>query len=855
MEIKLDVLVSTCIKRRKPWPRISWIGQETEAVFLLDDKHINEINLTSGKTKKKIPRLQSLLKNVVVLTTSRNGAWLAGILATGELFLWNKDQDCLKIVPAVEESRKVVAAAQECLMRLYLYVSDDGRKTLLSTPTACVFLWESTEHENTSSYKNSSSGRWTQILPDESVILPSIEEKEIGMHTTFIQNEILGDCCLCSFVFYSGEHLMLTFLILRWHENSFKYVSSLPYQIHWVQQTCSLVNLVPQCVSVKSRGALLCAFARDGLLLAVAINQTDPKATQILFLNTLNFVTISGSLKGCSSKNNMVPSKTIRSYWVGDMSWTPDSLFLACMLKRGSLILLTCMGELLTLITSGCSVEFGPAEFIPFHPLIRYRQQHSFCQDSSPSLGSSASESDLMRQRFSVASHSTLPYLIVSDGYMITVLRFPNNLTPSGFIRSLLLDSTQRLENIRQNLLNSKGYEEESDDEKQFCNSSSSLYSQRIHSFVGKADQGHLEFASMFDTIHAKDCTEEKDKISVELCSIQKNLLTAWQIGISKNMEEKDTLLNYTVNCIIHFFNILQFVKCPLLKKDESLNKSVKNTHWMHCVLKYFQQCLTVLYWHSRASLTGHVAKLTLKTLKLMLTQQQDQFSENLLACFCLLKMASHTLSSVCVLQYENFFASPDGNSPVELDSLTVPIFLRVDDNTTYQFSSLKSLLREPPPAVNHDVKTEKRLIVLWRLLYKKVVWYHMQLNSKGNKNEEEQSIVSSLLSHIQVILQSSGMILGQRFKINSVSGEEKFLLGSYEESVDIWKRSLCEIKAKDTKYFQHELWMITDVHTETAMAVIRSMARFMAAYFTNQLLYVFPPHNVDILHPLHIKQ
>ncbi|KGL87677.1 Uncharacterized protein C5orf42, partial [Charadrius vociferus] len=961
MEIKLDVLISTCIKQRKPWPRISWIGQEKEAIFLLDDKHINEINLASGKTKKKIPRLQSLLKNVVVLTTSRNGAWLAGIIKTGELFLWNKDQDSLKIVPAVEEFRKVVAAAQECLMRLYLYVSGDGRKALLTTPTACVFLWESTAHENTSSYNNS-SGHWTQILPDESVMLPSTEEKEIGVHAAFIQNEILGDCCLCSFVFYSGECLVLTFLILRWHENSFKYVSSLPYQIHWVQQTCSLVNLVPQCVSVKSRGALLCAFARDGLLLAVAVNQTDPKATQILFLNTLNFVTVSGSLKGCGSKNSTVQSKFIRSYWVGDMSWTPDSLFLACMLKRGSLILLTCMGELLTLITSGCSVEFGPAEFIPFHPLITYRQQHSFCQDSSQSLGSSASESDLMRQRFSVASHSRLPYLIVSDGYMITVLRFPNNLSPSGFIRSLLLDSTQHLENIRQNLMNSKtegrplclrsllslkatllkqaqnrssvfstipkfleedttemsekttdilDYEEESDDEKQFCNSPSSFCSQRIHSFVDKADRGHLEFASMFDTIHAKDYNEEKDKLSVELYSIQKNLLAAWQIGISKNIEEKDTLLNYTVNCIIHFFNMLQFVKSSLVNQDATLNKPVKNTHWMHRVLKYFQQCLTVLYWHSRASLTGHVAKLTLQTLKLMLIQQQDQlFSKNLLACFCLLKMVSHTLSSVCILQYENFFASHHGNSLVELDSLTVPIFLVLDESTTQQFSSLKSLLQEPPQAVNHDAKTEKRLIVLWRLLYKKVVWYQMQLKRKVNKNAEEESVVSSLLSHVQATLQCSGVTLEQHLKINSVSGEEKFLLGSYRESVDIWKRSLCEVKAKggkrtcflqiryylailfchlyqynlceaqglcdhlvgeilrrsqlsvsqmeklsDTEYFQHELWRVTDVHTETAMAVIRSMARFMAAYFTNQLLYIFPPHNVDILHPLHIKQ
>jgi len=84
------------------------------------------------------------------------------------------------------------------------------------------------------------------------------------------------------------------------------------------------------------------------------------------------------------------------------------------------------------------------------------RQHNSLCQDSSQTLGSSASESDLMRQRFSVASHSRLPYLIVSDGFMITVLRFHNNVSPVGFLRSLLLDSTQRLENIRRNVMNSQ---------------------------------------------------------------------------------------------------------------------------------------------------------------------------------------------------------------------------------------------------------------------------------------------------------------------------------------------------------------------------------------------------------------
>lgn len=76
-------------------------------------------------------------------------------------------------------------------MRLYLYVSGDGNKVLLITPTACVFLWESTECKNISSPKNTSlAGRWSQIVPEESVILPSAEDKETGMSADFIKNEV-----------------------------------------------------------------------------------------------------------------------------------------------------------------------------------------------------------------------------------------------------------------------------------------------------------------------------------------------------------------------------------------------------------------------------------------------------------------------------------------------------------------------------------------------------------------------------------------------------------------------------------------------------------------------------------------
>ena len=81
------------------------------------------------------------------------------------------------------------------------------------------------------------------------------------------------------------------------------------------------------------------------------------------------------------------------------------------------------------------------------------RPQQFTLQDSNNSVDSSASDSDPMRQRFSIKAHSRLPYLIISDGYMVTTLRFLDNLSPSVLMRSLLLDSTQRLEKTYESVI------------------------------------------------------------------------------------------------------------------------------------------------------------------------------------------------------------------------------------------------------------------------------------------------------------------------------------------------------------------------------------------------------------------
>ncbi|XP_051006896.1 ciliogenesis and planar polarity effector 1 [Acomys russatus] len=968
MEIRLEVLTSTSIKQKKPWPRVSWLGHENEGVFLLDEKSINEINLLSGRTKKKIPNLQPLLKDVFFLATSTNDVWLSGVLTTGELFLWNKDQDCLKTIQVTEKPREVIKATVASSSRLYLFVAENGKRVLLITSSGCILLWEYLELKSILSSKSLSLvGQWSQITPEDAAVLPSTKDKEAVVDAVFVKNELYGDCCLCSFTFYSGECLKLTFLAIHWYETVFTSVRSLPFRVHWAQRECLLCSMIPKCASVKSRGALISAFSRDGLALAVTLNQKDPQATQVLFINTLNFVTLCGGLKGCSNKNPVVPATLTRSYWVGDISWTHDSLFLACVLKRGSLVLFTCLGDLLTLVTFGCSVEFGPAEFIPLHPLITYRPQQLTFQDPNNSVDSSASESDPLRQRFSIKAHSRLPYLIISDGYMVTTLRFCDNQSPTVLMRSLLLDSTQRLgkvyqsvtlskpkdkglnfrslDSLRSSLLKRQGKEssvhcmvprflqaeetmklnestdfqdfdgEETNEVEQFPDNLFSFCNQRKDLLLSIVKEGRLEFASMFDTVHAKDDSKETDRTTAELHCIQKDLLAAWTIGISRNVTERKLMLNYTVLCITHFFYILQFIKCPLPKLDVFLNTTLKHNAWILCIFQLFHQCLSVHYWDMRCRQNMcHLIKLTSNTVKLLLTQQQTNglFSEKLLACFSLLRTVADYLNGICSLQPEAVSASADESRTAELDSLMVPIFQSSEESWSWD-----SALKIFPQVTNLVQKPGHRLIALWRLLYKKTLWYEAQLSRRIPDDDtqltenvtHEVSFVKTLLSHLQTNLQMAGDTLNQTLELTPIGGEECFLLASYEKSVCLWKKALQETQEKggrrtgflqlryylsllychlycynlndaqglcdhlvremlswaqlpvkerkdclDSEKSQCELAVTGNVHPQAALGVVQCMARFMAAYFTNEPLFILPPHSVNVLPPLHIK-
>ncbi|KAI1905124.1 hypothetical protein AGOR_G00012710 [Albula goreensis] len=855
MELHLDVVLLSTIKRKKPWPRFCWLGLEKESTFLLDDNRISEINMVSGRTKKKIPKLQPLLQRVVTMTASQNGMWLTGLLVSGEVFLWNKDRGCLKTINTALAVSQLVTAAHGTSVGLSLLVSGDGRRVLLTVLTGQVFLWECSDPQDLAGMRDGIvKGRWQQILPLENSALPSPQNKEASQHNVFIKGEAMGDCCLSAFTFIEGEELKVTFLKIQWEEGFESKLSSVGYSVHWVTQSYPLTKLSPPCRPLKSRGALIPAFSPDGQLLAITLNQRDPRASQVLFISTQNFVSVSSWLGGCSSKNLSIPSKYVRSYWVANVSWTHRGLYLACVLKRGSLLLLARLGGLISLSTSGCSVELGPAHFLPLHPLVTYRLPESLLPHDVSPTSSCASNQDVLRQRYSITCHPRLPYLIVSDGYMATVLRVPLHPSPTVLVSNLLLESVEGLERVRKGLVHIKPQmkmllesmttlklsvslqhqkkqevalstiplflqddtdareitelyartqctgEDDSEDE------SSQFPGTRVE------DRGRLEFASMFDTLHAhpahqldedpensedtQDSEEGALSLLVELDQVQRSLLTAWALGVSMGrvLEDRGCLLRCAVHCAVRLAGLLQLFPFPGTGNEER-----KYNPWASKILPFLRNMFSFLPWDTTCSGTtsclGLAVELTRQIIHMILSPPPDSvkhqypnlFSNSLSSALLILQLASHSLDLIyCLPKRDVFHVSDLKGEPVlhcsASDVFSVPFFQEGDMAGITQ----NALLTQQRPSC--------RLLEVWRVVYRQALQYQGEMLSQmshANFTAELENI-SKILSQIQQMLQGAGDQLGGAPTLRSVAGEEHFLFGSYEDSAQVWRAELC---------------------------------------------------------------
>ncbi|XP_030599039.1 ciliogenesis and planar polarity effector 1 isoform X3 [Archocentrus centrarchus] len=986
MELKLEVVLSSSIKRKKPWPRFCWLGQEKESVYLLDDKRISEINMVSGRTKKRTPKLHPLLSSVVTMASSHNGMWLCGLLVSGEVFLWNRDKDLLKTAAGVPEVVQIITSAQGNSTRLSLQVSCDGTRVLLVAITGQVFLWECIDVKDLTGLRDGPvKGHWALIQPLEDTILPSSQDKEASQHTIFVKMEVMGDTCLSAFVFTSGKKLIVTCLKIQWTEGPVR-SGSVGYSIQWVTKTYPMSRLVPPCQPVKSRGALVPAFSPDGRLLAIVLNQRKPKATQVLFVSMQNFVSISSGLGGCGSKKLEIPSKYIRSYWVGNVSWSPGGLFLACVLKRGSLLILARLGGLLTLTSSGCNIDFGPAHFLPLHPLVTYRPPISTRNGEASLSSSSLSVRDVMRQRYSVTWHPRLLYLIVSDGYMATVMRVLDRPSPVLLLKTLLKHTRKDLEKASRMLDESQSHVKAWLDSVSCLNLDSSLdafnptgtfRANAAGSVISAAtngstlppflldqqtlggtkelfesipavfeddsdldglpggshveDAGCLEFASMFDTLHALDThtdtafvtgqDSETDSVEVErktllhreLGKIQSKLLTAWAFGISLGnaVEHRAPVLKHTLCCAVRFAALLHLIPKSVIHTGET------NTSPFACLLHLIRALFSFLSWDSVHSdgphCVGLMVEFTKQIICLILTPHPDSnhtrhvSSESLSRVMLVLQLVSDSLDHTYCLQQMSDWSTAEKESPSQPPQLW--------PSDVYHVPLLQDEKVERsifvPQARPVPQRPSSRLLGVWQLVYSVTQQYKEELKRfKGCDGwDEEEQHLSAIMSQIQTALQATGERLEEGPALLSYPGEHLFLCGLYPQSADVWRLQICQESKKScdrsvfqqtrlclallysllsqyqlreaqqlgdhmAQLIQHRArqqkdnmtsntssltdslpcpWLPMDLHSDAAFAVVQTLGRFMASYFTNQPLFILPPHNVAVLPPLHL--
>ncbi|XP_062269256.1 ciliogenesis and planar polarity effector 1 [Platichthys flesus] len=886
MELKLEVVVSTSIKRKKPWPRFCWLGQEKESVFLLDDKRISEINMVTGRTKKRTPKLHPLLSSVVTMASSRSGVWLCGILVSGELFLWNRDKDLLKTAAAAPEVVQVITSGQGNTTRFSLQVSRDGRRVLLLAITGHVFLWECVDPRELTGVRDGPvKGLWAHIKPLEDTVLPSLHDKEACQHSIFVKTEALGDVCLSALVFASGQKLVITCLKIQWEEGNMR-VGSVGYNIQWATKTYPMSHLTPACQPVKSRGAIVPAFSPDGQLLAIVLNQKQPKATQVLYVSTQNFVSVSSSLGGCGMKTLAIPSKYIRSYWVGSVSWSPRSLFLSCVLKRGSLLVLARLGGLLRLTSCGCNVDFGPAHFLPLHPLVTYRPPVSAGSVEAHLSSSSLSVRDVLRQRYSVTWHPRLMYLIVSDGYMATVMRVLDRPSPAMLLKSLLKDTSRDLEKTSLKLEQSKIHVRAWLESVSCLNLDSSLEAlspivirpnaadsvfsgpaggstlplflqdqgtlggtkglfEKVQTFLDDDSDfdgppagshmenvGRLEFATMFDTLHAlgtqtdallttgpdyeKDFAEPERKTPLphrELGKIRTKLLTAWAFGLSlgNEVEHRACLLKHTLLCVVRFAALVHLISSSTDDTGEK-NSSV-STRLLHLI----KTLLSFLPWdgtHSNGPrCQGMVVELSKRLIRLLLTPHPESYqtgpcqlsSQLLSSVLHILQLVSDSLDHTYSLQQKTVWSSAKKESVAQLQQLWPSDVYNgplLQEEKKRKLTSLHNGCPVPQ-------RPSSRLFEVWQWVYKVTQKYMEELkNYEGCDGwEEEQQQLNFLMSQIQAALQATGAKLEQGPALMSYPGEHLFLCGLYPKCADAWVSQICEEsnKISDRRVFQEE--------------------------------------------------
>nr|CAB3261057.1 uncharacterized protein LOC100176591 [Phallusia mammillata] len=448
MLLQFEVIVSSNIRRKKPWPRIRWIGKQKESVCLLDKRRASILYLPSGRTKRVIGALKSHMKNVVYLNTSTSGAYTVALLLNGQIVRWSKDSNNVVVIPACKDFTPINTKDSK---KINLFISDDGQVILLIIDCSKINVWE----QQASTGAPNDLGEWSMVDLGLGP-LKSVAFKETAVDAMFFTNQTQGQCCLCTFVCNNSVQLVVCNILLHWHDELVFHPDAPSFTSSVSYRTFPLDAMTPPCKAIRIRGAYLAKITHDAQTVAIVLNQRQPCQTQMLFLHPYSSTAVASDLKSLGSKSNNVLSQFAKTYWVTDMAWTSDDLFLACMTGRGSMFLLSKLGHPLIIATHKQGIEFGPALFIPLLPLIEHdKKKDNFANPPPPhrpgspnSLASSMISEKSWRQRFSITAHPRLPILLCSDGYIVIALQITEFVRPRDVATLSLVETNRQLRKI-----------------------------------------------------------------------------------------------------------------------------------------------------------------------------------------------------------------------------------------------------------------------------------------------------------------------------------------------------------------------------------------------------------------------
>jgi hypothetical protein len=237
----------------------------------------------------------------------------------------------------------------------------------------------------------------------------------------------------------SSLHVSRMMFPLHWtHEDELRMMDShtLPYSLtigcsnppnatggsHWRNLVFPLESLFnEQCTSLKKKGCYVMSFSGDGRIVALAVNGRTASCCKMLFIDSSSDTTSVHPVYQSTEQG------IGRIWWIADMKWTSDGLFIVAITKRGSLVIFPRMSSPIMFSTSGCSLDMGPETHMAIHPLIVVESTN--LDMSTTHETSSSSEQDKQRQLFSVATHPILPLILCSDGYLVTILQVPTYVT------------------------------------------------------------------------------------------------------------------------------------------------------------------------------------------------------------------------------------------------------------------------------------------------------------------------------------------------------------------------------------------------------------------------------------------